>query len=210
MRLLTFPIAVYSILFCCCFEYFKSFSTIRKKSQLKHSFYSLHPSNGDEERKKNLISFLNKLITIPSLSLLLTTCFNPEKSTAIGDLPEFKGQNIVLQDLSLNVPKNVADGELLKALFVNKFQTVRSSPTEEELVLGFGPDTYSQPKTFVPGVSSFQEYGGHATITLLSKSLSDDTVEVFERGNGLQYVKIGAEDIRLSKAIEKGKSSFSD
>jgi hypothetical protein len=29
-------------------------------------------------------------------------------------------------------------------------------------------------------------------------------VQIFEKGNGLQYVKVGAEQIRLSKAIEKG------
>jgi hypothetical protein len=31
-----------------------------------------------------------------------------------------------------------------------------------------------------------------------------DVVEIFEKGNGLQFIKVGAEVIRLSKAIEKG------
>ena len=30
-------------------------------------------------------------------------------------------------------------------------------------------------------------------------------VEIFEKGNGLQFIKVGAEVIRLSKAIEKGE-----
>lgn len=58
----------------------------------------------------------------------------------------------------------------------------------------------------MPGISTFYEDGGHATITLLAKNLEKDSdvVEIFDKGNGLQFIKIGAEVIRLSKAIEKG------
>ena len=214
MMMLFFPLMLpfFFMLLCCCVAYFRPYSTLRYEPQFKISTYddnlcNFHSSSYNNDKKKALMVFINKIITIPTLTLLLTTFIYPEKSIAIGDLSEFKQQNIVLQDVSLNVPTNVADGELLKALFVNKFQTLRSSPSLEEIVLGFGPDTYTQPKSFVPGVSSFQEYGGHATVTLISKSLPDNTLEVFERGNGLQYIKIGAEDIRLSKAIEKGNLS---
>ena len=59
----------------------------------------------------------------------------------------------------------------------------------------------------MPGISTFYEDGGHATITLLAKNLEKDSdvVEIFDKGNGLQFIKVGAEVIRLSKAIEKGK-----
>ena len=58
----------------------------------------------------------------------------------------------------------------------------------------------------MPGISTFYEDGGHATITLKAKNLvkDSDIVEIFEKGNGLQFIKVGAEVIRLSKAIEKG------
>ena len=58
----------------------------------------------------------------------------------------------------------------------------------------------------MPGISTFYEDGGHATITLLAKNLEKDSdvVEIFDKGNGLQFIKVGAEVIRLSKAIEKG------
>ena len=36
------------------------------------------------------------------------------------------------------------------------------------------------------------------------KVKEDGLVELFEKGNGLQFIKIGAEDIRLSKGMEKG------
>ena len=62
------------------------------------------------------------------------------------------------------------------------------------------------PKSFVPGISYFYEDGGHATITLKAKNLEKDSdvVELYEKGNGLQFIKVGAEVIRLSKAIDKG------
>lgn len=142
-----------------------------------------------------------QMIILPALSLL-NLVSRPQKVSAIGSLFEFREQSIVLQDVSFNVPQNTLDAEMLKALFVDKCSMLRSSP--ETIVVGFGPDSFSQPVTFIPGVSSFGQYGGHATITLNSKKLSDDTVELFERGNGLQYIKIGAEDIRLSKAIQSG------
>ena len=65
----------------------------------------------------------------------------------------------------------------------------------------------SSPPSFVPGISTFYEDGGHATITLKAKNLvkDSDVVEIFEKGNGLQFIKVGAEVIRLSKAIEKGE-----
>ena len=75
-----------------------------------------------------------------------------------------------------------------------------------QTVLAFGPDAYKSPNSFHPGVSTFYEDGGHATITLKAKRLEqdEDIVEIYEKGNGLQFLKVGAEVIRLSKAIEAG------
>lgn len=46
--------------------------------------------------------------------------------------------------------------------------------------------------------------GCHATISLRSRTRSDDLVEIFDKGNGVQYVKVGSELLRISKGIEKG------
>lgn len=150
---------------------------------------------------------INRAIALSAISLYQLVKF-PVKSNAIGSLFEARDQNMVLQDISFNVPNVTADAAMLQALFIDRCQLIRS-PNPSELVLGFGPDTYSSPKNFIPGVSSFQEYGGHATLTLYSQILSDESVEIYERGNGLQFIKIGAEEIRLSKAIDKGATTSS-
>ena len=131
----------------------------------------------------------------------------PQRANAIGDIFELREQNVVLQDVSFNVQNTYDDAASLSALFQNNCKVLResSSANGNVTVLAFGPDTYTSPATFRPGVSSFYEDGGHATITLLSEVVRDDgTVEIFEKGNGLQFIKVGAEVVRLSKSIEKG------
>jgi hypothetical protein len=48
--------------------------------------------------------------------------------------------------------------------------------------------------------------GGHATLSLRSDVLEDESlVKLYDAGNGLQYVKVGNDILRLSKAIANGK-----
>ena len=63
--------------------------------------------------------------------------------------------------------------------------------------VAFGPTAYESPLSFRPGVSPFSEDGGHATLTFrsridLTRTLADggEVVEVFEPGNGLQFIKV--------------------
>lgn len=139
-------------------------------------------------------------VAIPLLS-------SSSKAKAVGDLFEFKDQTMVIQDISFNVGNTLKDSDALAVLFQNNIRTLRTDTANNlnTTVLGFGPDAYKSPSTFVPGISTFYEDGGHATITLKSKNLvkDSDVVEIFEKGNGLQFIKVGAEVIRLSKAIEK-------
>jgi hypothetical protein len=131
----------------------------------------------------------------------------PRAAQAIGELYELKEQSMVLQDVCFNVPDAAKEVDMLNALFVDKCKQVRSSKSKEELVAvaAFGPEYYKSPPSFVPGVSDFSQDGGHATISFrVTNTANEDAVELVERGNGLQYVKIGAGNIRLSKAIEKG------
>jgi hypothetical protein len=130
-----------------------------------------------------------------------------KKVNAIGQINEFKNQSIVLQDISFNVENTTAEVFFLKELFQNTCRELKStkSTAEEVSVVGFGPNCYKSPLSFVPGISSFYKDGGHATITFQSKkSINGDLVEINEQGNGIQFIKIGAEVIRLSKAVESG------
>ena len=156
-----------------------------------------------------------------------------------------------MQDVSFNVPDVEVESTLLRGLFVNFIRELRSFTSKDETVrvMSFGPDAYASPPTFIPGVGSFMEDGGHSTITLRSRKVggcfnphrtdhdpitlsltltsslhaylppswlhaltlqgaNEEEVEIFEKGNGLQSIKIGSNDIRVSKAIDNGSLLF--
>ena len=164
------------------------------------------PTNDHMNSRNNLLTYIKSLSTLGAMTALL----NPvgQKANAIGTIYELKDQNIVIQDIAFNVENTYKDASTMQALFQDLMKPIRSRTVNKmnTTVMAFGSDAYNSPKTFHPGVSTFYEDGGHATITLTAQRLENegDVVEIFEKGNGLLYVKIGAEVIRLSKAIEKG------
>jgi hypothetical protein len=165
--------------------------------------------------KTSLIRQLFRLATAMSLASCMTMATDLCPANAIGKHYEFKDQNMVLQDVSFNVADIDRESTFFKLLFQDTCKVLRTSSQGDQrtAVLGFGPDTYNKPANFYPGVSSFFEDGGHATITLLGKrSGSAETTGVssyYVPGNALQYVKFGTEILRLSKGIESGKRNDS-
>lgn len=137
--------------------------------------------------------------------LLLYGVIQSRPANAIGKLSEFSKQTMVIQDLLFNVQDAEKESEMMMALFQNTAKTIRSSTNsgEKKVVVAFGADAFDSPPNFFPGISNFLEAGGHATLSFRSKSVGDES-EIFEKGNGLQFIKIGSELIRLSKGIEKG------
>lgn len=112
----------------------------------------------------------------------------------------------LLQDVSFNVGNSEEEAQLLQALFQNDCKILRETSDRQvsERTVGFGPDSYEKSETFFPGVSSLYEYGGHSTISLHSKEVNGELSEAYISGNGLRHIKVGAESIRISKAVEKG------
>lgn len=155
-------------------------------------------------------SFISALKTF-AVTYALSSSMSNRPAAAIGDLFELQDQSLVLQDITFNVEDVEKDISMFTNLFVKDCKVLRRFSNRnsgiEEAVLGFGPDAYRKSDSFYPGISDFKEYGGHATITLRSKRVSDDLAEVFEKGNGLEYIKIGAENVRLSKGVENGNNS---
>lgn len=134
-----------------------------------------------------------------------------DRANAIGTLPEYQQQDMVIQDISFNVQDVEKDINALKELFQQDCRVLRQYQNSDTkyTVMGFGPETYSIPKDFRLGVNTFSEYGGHATITLKSNIANIDDgneglKEYFIRGDGVDYIKIGNSLLRLSKGIEAG------
>lgn len=146
--------------------------------------------------------------------------WSPSSSHAVGDLFEFRDVGCVLQDVSFNVQNSFAEAELLRVLLQDTCKILRSAKSSSNgkdtvkmnvTTVGFGPDMYKMPAGFRPGVSSLSEYGGHSTLTFNAKISDggDSPTEIFSAGNGLQYIKIGTEQLRISKGVDAGgKVSF--
>lgn len=165
------------------------------------------PVNAQMQGRDRLVSFVTKLSAATS-TVTAMVLSKGSAAKAIGTLYELKYQSVVLQDIAFNVENTYNDAAAMQALFQDNMKPLRTSTVNKVnmTVMAFGPDAYASPKAFYPGVSTFYEDGGHSTITVMAKRLDtdDDVVQLFDKGNGLQYVKVGADTIRLSKAIEKG------
>jgi catechol 2,3-dioxygenase-like lactoylglutathione lyase family enzyme len=119
---------------------------------------------------------------------------------------------MVLQDVRFQVQDAEGEATMLSSLFQGDARVLSDKIVNgrSELVVGFGPSSYKNLPEFHPGVSSFSSQGGHATLTFHSQNVGkksatgEELAEFFEPGNGLQFVRIGAEQIRLSKAIQNG------
>ena len=138
---------------------------------------------------------------------------SPSSSHAVGDLFEFRDLSCVLQDVTFNVQNSFAEAELLRVLLQDTCKILRSAKSninDKDAVnvttVGFGPEMYKMPAGFRPGVSSLSEYGGHATLTFNARLSNDgdSPTEIFSAGNGLQYIKIGTEQLRISKGVDAG------
>lgn len=166
-----------------------------------------HQHGSDHETPRSFDPQIGRYLpkTIIS-SVIIGSIFGISRSNAVGNLYELKDQTAVFQDICFNMINSDSDIEMFLGLFDNNCNIVRKSSSggENITVLGFGPDVYDSPPSFRPGISSFSVYGGHSSITLRSQQLDDNTMIGYEKGNGLQFIKIGADSIRLSKAIAAG------
>lgn len=169
---------------------------------------------------KALISSLGACLVIPSNNERnqINKRFN-NVANAIGNLHEFQDKPRILQGVTFNVPNTQAEYDALNALCLNTLkilhEQVDSTKNIKTIVTAFGPNDYSSPVSFHPGISTFYEDGGHATLTFQSslnpisyegKSQSLRTNKRY--GNyspsEVKYIKIGTEVLRISKGIEKG------
>jgi hypothetical protein len=138
------------------------------------------------------------------ISTGLITCVGQRPADAIGTLYELKDTVCTIQDISFNVPDANEDTVMFKALFQDTCSPVRQEIVDGQQLssLSFGPDGYEKPQSFLYGVSTFADYGGHFTLTLRSET--NPNSNVVDAGNGLKYVKVGAELLRISNGIQAG------
>lgn len=131
------------------------------------SFYSNeNPSTYNEKLKRDYNTAADTLKTIGGL-LTPYSFLKSTKANAIGSLYELNNQQCVLQDISFNVIEGIVEHDAMSALCLNTLKITKQYTENniQSIISSFGPIDYRSPPSFRPGVSSFFEDGGHASIT---------------------------------------------
>ena len=130
---------------------------------------------------------------------------------AVGTLPELTDANALVQSLTIAVADPAQQQAMIR--FVEEgfgFSVLRRRirGTIDETWLGFGPEQLGVPPNFVLPVSSFAEYGGHASLHLVyDSSLSSPLYRVGSEqvpGSNVAYVQVAVPSYRISRLVEHG------
>ena len=135
----------------------------------------------------------------------------PEPSNAaVGSLPELADTNVVLQGITVQVAdKSQFDASIafFQDAFDFKILRQRIRGTIEESWLGYGPEQLSIPPGFEIPVSSFAEYGGHASICLSYDSRINTPLYRTgdpAPGDNIAFVQLGVPGYRISQMVKNG------
>lgn len=129
-------------------------------------------------------------------------------NAAVGSLYEFADTNAILQGITVNVA-DMSQEDAMIAFLENSFdfKVLRKSQlgSVTSTWLGFGPEQTSVPEGFVPGVSSFAEYGGHASICVRYDAKSTDVL--YRKGgdapgDNIAYLQVGVPTYRISQMVK--------
>lgn len=192
--------------------------------------------------------FLSSAFTATSATAFATSAQlfpTPAADAAVGSLPEFSSTNAILQSITIDVTDKVQFDETIAFFTGGAFEGMKilreknsidaeSGGIARDAWLGFGPETLSIPSTFTLPVSSFSQYGGHASIhvrydpQLLSSSASSTATstqsasasassvpQYYKRSSGefnnaiplgdnIAYLQIGIPAYRVSQMVKNG------
>ncbi|CAM9619569.1 unnamed protein product [Chrysoparadoxa australica] len=101
-------------------------------------------------------------------SVLVAASSQPGQAQAIGDLPELATEQRFISAVLLNTPDATDAVRFFTKGLGMKVSGAKESPTGESISeLSFGPTGPFMPADFVPGVTSFNGYGGHVALELV-------------------------------------------
>jgi hypothetical protein len=133
-----------------------------------------------------------------------------EVKAAVGSLPEFLDSNAILQGVTIKVADKSQQDAMISFLCDGLgFQTLRRriKGSLQETWLGFGPEQLNIPPKFEIPVSSFAEYGGHASIHMVYDEkapaplyrIGDDAP-----GDNIAFLQVGLPVYRVSQMVKYG------
>jgi hypothetical protein len=132
-------------------------------------------------------------------------------NAAVGTLPELASTNAVLQGITVKVADKSQQDAMISFLvdgFDCKVLRKRIRGGLEETWLGFGPEELDVPSDFQIPVSSFNMYGGHASVHLVYdsslKSPLYRTGDESPPGDNVAYLQLAVPGYRISKIQSSG------
>lgn len=129
---------------------------------------------------------------------------------AVGTLPEFNEANAILQGLTVNVADQAQQKSMIEFLvqgFGFKVLRQRINGPIEETWLGFGSEQLSIPEDFKIPVSSFGEYGGHASLCVRYDTQA--RAPLYRTGDSapgdnIAFLQVGVPSYRVSQMSANG------
>mmetsp|Transcript_49980 Transcript_49980/g.150339 ORF Transcript_49980/g.150339 Transcript_49980/m.150339 type:complete len:387 (-) Transcript_49980:393-1553(-) len=181
---------------------------------LKHHLTSDEGSGAAEQRSSLQIcsrrSVLPKVSGLAFLPVLSSVSNVPPANAAVGGLAEFADANAILQGVTVDVADQSQQDAMIEFLvtgFDFKVLRRRKIGSVTDTWLGFGPEQLSIPEGFTLPVSSFSEYGGHASINIRYDAM---TMDAFYKkgdnapGNNVAYLQVGVPQYRISQMVKNG------
>jgi hypothetical protein len=200
--------------------------------------------NQQQYRRRNVFSAVATKLTTVAAAAATTSTILPfirptTANAAVGSLPELSSTNAILQSITIDtIDKSQFDetiafftGGAFEGMKLLREKNIASSSgggddkngMVQEAWIGFGPEMLSIPPTFTLPVSSFAEYGGHASIHVrydpqqfLASSPSSTEIplpQYYQRSSGeynnapptgdnIAYLQLGVPTYRISQMVK--------
>jgi len=136
---------------------------------------------------------------------VVSATLGPKAAHALGTLPETAPLSRMVAQAVVRVPDTAAAvAFFVNGLFMEVKRQTKAPDGTLTTTVGFGPEELDVPKEFVPGISSFKEYGAHFTLQLVETPDDDKPADGYDAGTSFAYLAMGVPFYRISKLIEAG------
>jgi len=181
--------------------------------------FSPSPSSAERKTRRAVLADVAASAAVAAIGVVVPPPLPPPMSTpvppanaAVGSLPEFDDANAVLQGLTVRVADQSQQDSMIAFMtegFGCRVLRERVRGSVHETWLGYGPERMSVPSEFRIGVSSFDEYGGHASVHLVYDSQSKSVlynagVDPDPPGDNVAYLQLGVPSYRISAMVKNG------
>ena len=166
---------------------------------------------GEESRRSVLSNTAKSLIASTIFSSAATMGVSIENANAaLGSLPEYSDTNAVIQGITVDVADTSQQDEMIAFLetgFDMKKVRQRTVGSVTDTWMAYGPEQMSIPSDWEPAVSSFGNYGGHASIHIRYDAKSTELF--YKKGNdapgdNIAYLQLGVPGYRISQMVKNG------